>query len=126
MVIIPDPLSTVYQPNQKIRVSLRPVDSTFTFSAFFIEAHPPFDSSVKVGQWESGALGQPISCSHPEFIGEDAAAQSVLTSRTQQQLVWIAPENPGNYVFNLTTFQQPGTNWIDQISFVLKVEDNDL
>lgn len=121
IVVYPDPLAVTYTPNQRVRVTLRANDSTFNFAAFVIQAHPPFDPSVKVGRWEAGALGQPISCSHPEFIGNDAAAQSDVTSRSVQELIWIAPENPGNYVFNLTTSQEFGVYWVDQLSYLLRV-----
>lgn len=119
--IYPNPLLNTYRPNQRVRVTLRGVEPTFDFGAFLIQAHPPFDPSVKVGRWEAGALGRPISCSRPDFEGNDGATQRNVTVRLYQELIWIAPENPGNFVFNLTTSERFRVYWVDQLSHLLRV-----
>jgi hypothetical protein len=119
--IYPDPNLNTYRPNQQVRVTLRGVNPTFDFGAFLIQAHPPFDPSVKVGRWQAGPLGRPISCSDPEFEGDDGAAQKNVTVRLSQELVWIAPEQPGSYVFNLTTSERFRVYWVDQLSSLLRV-----
>lgn len=118
--VYPDPYLNTYRPNQLIRVTLRSIAPDFLFRGFLIQAHPPFDPTVVVGRWESGAFGQPISCSHPSFEGDDAASQSTIIDRYYQELIWIAPQ-PGNYVLNMTTAQETGVYWVDQLTPLLRV-----
>jgi hypothetical protein len=118
--IYPDPYLNTYRPNQLVRVTLRSIDPEFVFRGFLIQAHHPLDPTSVSGRWQTGSLGQAISCSHPEFEGDDAAAQSTITDRHYQELIWIAPES-GNYILNLTTAQETGVYWVDQLSPVLRV-----
>lgn len=118
--IYPDPLLNSYQPNQNIRVTLRGIDPEFTFAAFVIFARPPLGEE-RVGRWSAGALGQPIDCKHPDFIGDNAAGQRDVTSRRYQELVWTTPSEPGNYILELTTSQEFTVYWVDQLSHVLRV-----
>ena len=121
ITVYPDPTWNVFQPNQLVRVTLRSIEPLFTFTGFLIQAHLPSDPTTTVGRWESGAFGQPISCSDPEFVGHDAAAQSSIIERHTQELIWIVPETPGTYVFNMTTARETGVYWVDQLSYLLRV-----
>jgi hypothetical protein len=120
--IYPDPLLYPIRPNQDLRVTLRGVNPTFDFGAFLIRAHKPFDSSTFVGQWTGIGLGQAMSCSNPEFQGNDAAAQRNVTVRATQELLWRTPATPGTYVFNLTTSERFRVYWADQLSDPIRVQ----
>jgi hypothetical protein len=120
--IYPDPDLNVFRQNQRVRVTLRGVQPTFDFGAFLIQAHRPSNPSQVVGRWEAGALGRPLSCSHPEFEGDDGAAQKNVTVRLSQELIWITPDQPGTYVFNLTTSERFRVYWVDQLSTLLRVQ----
>ena len=119
--IFPDPLFNTYSVNQNVRVTLRGIDPEFEFAAFVIRARSPFDT-IPIGTWTAGAYGRPISCEHPEFIGNDAAAQrNATTNRNYQELIWTAPSMPGNYIFDLTTSERFMVYWADQFSPLLRV-----
>ena len=118
--IYQNPLLNTYSVNQNVRVTLRGNDPDFDFGAFLIQARSPFDT-IPIGTWTAGALGRPISCSHPEFIGNNAAAQLNVTIRRYQELIWTAPSTPGNYIFDLTTSERFMVYWANQFSPLLRV-----
>lgn len=119
--IIPDPHTNIYATNQSILVILRSIEPTFNFRAFLISAHLGRSDRNPKGSWAAGAFGKSISCSHPEFIGEDAAAQRILELRNHQELVYTTPSTPGSYVLHLTTAERTYFYWTEQYSPVLNV-----
>lgn len=120
--IFPDPIFNSYGPGEQVLVTLQvPAGSDFTFTGFLIFARTTA-SRTPVGRWAAGANGREISCSDNEnFIGDDAAAQGNVDERQIQTLVWTAPSEPGNYIFELTTIEQFTSYWEDQFSPVLRV-----
>lgn len=112
--IVPD-LPT-YTRGQSILITLVG-NNGFQFMGFLIQARAA-GSTIPMGSWASGATGWAVGCRNPQpdFSGNDTAAHLPGSTRSIQELVWTAPEEPGTYRFQLTTVERFGVHWKEQFT----------
>lgn len=119
IVLTPD--LPIYTRGQTVLITLRGIPG-FNFTGFLIQARA-VGSTVPVGTWAPGAQGTVVGCADPQqdFSGNDTAAHQQGTTRNIQDLVWRAPETPGQYRFELTTVERFGVYWMYQFTTLFNV-----
>lgn len=121
VTIVQTPDLPTYTRGQSVLITLRGRPG-FNFTGFLMQARAQ-GSTIPVGTWAAGAQGTAVGCADPQldFSGNDTAAHQVGTTRNIQDLVWTAPDTPGQYRFELTTVERFGVYWMYQFTTFFNV-----
>lgn len=116
VAIIRTPDQASYTAGQQVLVTLRG-NPGFNFTGFLIQARHPGDN-VPYGRWTAGATAEAVGCRNPQpdFSGDDTGAHQQGSIRNVQEMVFTMPNEPGRYVFELTTVERFGVYWMYQFS----------